>query len=92
MQARLSAMIPGAGFPAQVLEIGNSSRIKALPEEHADFDLGLIEPAPVRLRVVNGESAPDFAADLATPADPSVICGDACPGCPLPHVWSASGY
>ena len=46
------------------MEIRNSSLAEALPREEADFDFGLIEPASVSGRVVNGEPIPDFAADL----------------------------
>ena len=37
--------IPGLRFPAESLQVGNSSLPQTLPREDPDFDLRLIEPA-----------------------------------------------
>ena len=58
------AAIPCPAFPAQRLEIRDSSGAKALPREDADFDFRLVEPASVGRGIVNRESVPDFIANL----------------------------
>ncbi len=60
----IHSAIPRSGFPAQSLQIRDSSASQALPREDADFDFRLIEPGAVGRRVMNGEAVPDFAADL----------------------------
>ena len=57
------AAVPGSAFPAQRLEIRDSSGTEALPRKEADFDFRLIEPSPVGGHEVNGESVPDLAAN-----------------------------
>ena len=57
-------LVPGSGFPAQSLQLGDSSTSQALPREDTNFDFRLIEPTSVGRRVVNGEAVPDFGADL----------------------------
>jgi hypothetical protein len=52
--------IPGSRFPAQGLQIGDSSVTQTLPGEDPDFDLRLIEPTSVSRRVMDRESLPDF--------------------------------
>src|ERR1700756_863756 len=61
----IDAAIPGAGFAAQGLEVGDSAAAEALAREQADFDLRLVEPTAVDRRVVHGEAFPEFAASLA---------------------------
>ena len=62
--AAVDVPIPGTDFPAQFFQVGDSPGARTLPRQEADLDFGLIQPASVFWRVVNGESIPDFAADL----------------------------
>jgi hypothetical protein len=54
--------VPGPRFPAQNLETRDSPATQALPREHPDFNLCLIEPTSMSWRVVDGEAVPDFSA------------------------------
>ncbi len=61
------AAIPGSAFETkQRFRVGDSCGAKTLPREHGDFDFALIEPASVPRRVVDGEAAPDLAANIRT--------------------------
>jgi len=54
--------IPGLRFPAQSLEIVDSSLAQTLPREDPDFDLRLIKPTSMGRRVMDGEAAPTSEA------------------------------
>ena len=58
--------VPGSNFPAQGLQVRDSSGTEALPREDADFDFRLIEPTAVSGGVVNCEPVPDLTAELRT--------------------------
>ena len=66
----IHSAVPGTRFPAQRLQVRDSSGAEALTRQDADFDFGLVQPASVSWRVVNGETVPDFAADVV----PEQVC------------------
>jgi len=62
----IHSAIPGLRFPAQSLEIGDSSLAQTWPREDPDFDLRLIKPTSMGRRVMDGEAAPNFGAISAS--------------------------
>lgn len=56
--------VPGADFLVEGLQVWNTPCAQTLSRKHTDFDLGLVKPASMLGRIVNGESVLDFATSL----------------------------
>ena len=56
--------VPRAGLGLQRGQIRDPALAQTLAGEESDFEFGLIEPAPVLGRVVNGEAAPEERAEF----------------------------
>jgi hypothetical protein len=79
---------PGAGFPAQGVEVGDSAVTQALAREEPDFDFRLVEPTAVAGGVVNGEAFPDLTARLPPVAVGQGFAAVDVEVVPPPSEWS----
>ncbi len=56
--------IPGADSLVEGLQVWNTPCAQALSLKHTDLYSGLVKPASMPGRIVNGEPVPDFAASF----------------------------
>src|ERR1019366_8713912 len=62
--------IPGAHGRLQGRKRGNALRPETLARDQAEFDLGLIEPTPVRRRAIHRHAPPESPGEMSAEVFP----------------------